>query len=717
VEGSPRLSLPGKPGKEPFVWVLLCGVSRRWRPVAGFGVLAAAAVGVAVWFFLPPPMPTASAKLFVPKKPRTALAGEHPDPPIEPQTQGELVKSRLVLNAAIRPEEVNRLPVLQSEEDPLDWLAKHIKVGFLGPEILQISLSYEDPEQARILVDAVKESYLRDIVNRSLIERGERLKRLTEMMASQDDGLKRKRNSLRELAKDPSGTDTERRLFQQQLLQAQVAATRTQLVRVQTDLRAAKLREDVLSADAPLDIPATTLDRYVDADRRVVESAERLKKAELVFEDFRSRATDPKSSVVTAEAAKLEGVRKEHKALRDRLKAETRDQVRTQSRSDREAKLLLLKQDNMILDQQEKQLNAELDAYAKSLSDNRAVGQDLEPIRFEIKQAEELLGRIRGMIMTLTIEQDTPPRVLELEKAVINKVDTTKRKAMAAGGGATAALLLVAALFGFLEFRQRRIDSVDVVTGGLGIRVFGSMPKPSPRPLRWWRGARPEYGVHVQSEAIACARTMLLHGQGLAAHRIFLVTSPVSGEGKTTVTVQLAASVSQAGRRTLLVDGDLRNPSVHKRLGLPAGPGLCEILRGEASVFDVIQKTSIPGLLLIQAGRWTGETGQALVTAGLGQLFSIWRDQFEFVLIDSSPTLPLADALILGRHADGVILSLMQGVSRVPQATETCERFGALGVRILGAVVNGTPGQGYGANEKYYYGPRPDTTPTTAEAI
>src|SRR6185312_15920847 len=193
-------------------------------------------------------------------------------------------------------------PVLQAEDDPIDWLAKHLKVEFLGPEILQISLAYDEPDQARILVDAVKDSYLRDIVNRSMTERGERLRRLTEMMASQDAGLKRKRNSLRELAKDPSGTDTERRLFQQQLLQAQIAASRTQLVRVQTDLRAAKLREDVLSADAPLDIPEVTLDRYVDADRRVVESAERLKKAELTFEDFRSRAADPKSGVVTAEA-------------------------------------------------------------------------------------------------------------------------------------------------------------------------------------------------------------------------------------------------------------------------------------------------------------------------------------------------------------------------------------------------------------------------------
>lgn len=713
----PRPGPAGKGGKEPIVWAVARGIGRRWKAVVGLGVVAAAAVGSALWFFLPPPVPVAAAKLLVPQNPQAVLAREHPDPPLDRQTQIELVKSRLVLNAAIRPDEVSKLPILQAEEDPLDWLAKNLKVSFLGPEILQISLSSEFPDQARVLVNAVKDSYLLHIVNRSIVERGERLKRLNEMAAVQEDSLKRKRTSIRDQARDGGGSDTDRRLFQQQLLQAQMAAAQAQLVRVKSELKSAKLREELLAADAPVDIPDAALDKYVDQDPRVVESAGRLKQAELALEAVRNAAADPKSPVVTAEEARVEGRRQEHQKLRDRLRADIREQARTQSRTERAARLQVLKQDNLILDQQAKQLQAELDAYAATLADHRQLTQDLDPIRFEIKQSEELLGQIRKQIMTLTIEQDTPPRVVELEKAEVTKVDPTKRKVMVAGGGALAALFAVAALIGLLEFRQRRVESPDTVSQGLGIRVFGSVPRPVVRTFRWARAVRPEYGLHVQSEAIACARTMLLHGEGLAPHRVFLVTSPVSGEGKTTVTVQLAASVAQAGRRTLLVDGDMRNPSVHERLGLPAGPGLCEILRGEASVFDVIQQTSIPGLLLIRAGRWTAETGQALVTAHLGQLFAVWRDQFEFVLIDSSPTLPVADALLLGRHADGVILSLLQGVSRLPQATETCERFSALGVRVLGAVVNGTPGRGYGDSGNYYYGPKPDPTPSPAEAV
>ena len=228
---------------------------------------------------------------------------------------------------------------------------------------------------------------------------------------------------------------------------------------------------------------------------------------------------------------------------------------------------------------------------------------------------------------------------------------------------------------------------------------------------------RGESQFQVHTEAFACARAMLLHGEVLSPHRTFLITSPVSGEGKSTLTMQLAVSVAQTGRRTLIVDGDLRKPSLHEWFGVSsATAGLCEVLRGESSIFDIVQKTSIPGLMLIPAGRWTVETGRAMVNAQLGQLFGLFREQFEFVLVDSSPALPVADALIIGRHTDGVILSLLQGVSRVPQAIETCDRFSAVGVHVLGAFVNGTQPESYG-NEKYYQtDPVADRSPATMEA-
>lgn len=697
-------------GKEPLALGVLRGVARRWKQVAGLGILAAAAVGAAAWFFFPPPVPVAAAKLYIPQKPPTVLGSEHPDPPLDRQTQMEIVKSRLVLNAAIREPEVKSLSILhQTHDEPLDWLAKNLKVEFVGPEIMRISLTDDDPDEAKKVVDAVMASYVGDVVNKSTKDRADRLRRLTEMAAGQEEILKRKRNTISGLVRGAAGVEADRQAFEQRMLQDQMQAAKTQLFRVESDLRAGQLKEKIFGADAPVEVPDGVLDKYLDQDKRVLAAGEELKKKEAALEDVRHRAADPNGPEVAAALAKVTAQQKEVAALRDRLREELRGQVRSQTKSERAGKLQEIKSENFFLGQQAEQLKSELEQYGKRLANDRVNAAEIEPIQFEVKQAEELLGQVRKKITTLTIEQEAPPRVMELEKAVITRVDPAKRKTLVAAGGAGAAFFAVFALIGFLEFRQRRVESADAIAHGLGLRLVGTVPAPSARPFRWRadRGGEPSAG---RAEAIASTRTMLLHGEGLSAHRVVLITSPVSGEGKTSLSVDLAASVARSGRRTLLVDGDLRNPSVHERLGLPPGPGLCEVIRGELSVFDVIQNTTVPGLMLIPAGRWTPETAQALVSAPLAPLFATWREQFEFAIFDSSPALPVSDALELARHTDGVILSVLQGVSRVPQAAEACDRFTALGVRVLGVVVNGTPARAYGDNAKYYYGPTPSPT-------
>src|SRR5579883_501436 len=185
-------SHPPKAGGDAVAWVVLRGLARRWRQVVGIGGVAAVVIATAVWVFLPPPVPSATAKLYIPLRPATNLGGEHPDPPIERQTQATLIKSRLALTAALRSPEVNSLPVIRQQDDAPDWLAKKLTVEFEGPEILKVTLQYSDPEQARIVVDAVKDGYLKEIVNNSVYERGERLRRLGEMEAATEATVTRK---------------------------------------------------------------------------------------------------------------------------------------------------------------------------------------------------------------------------------------------------------------------------------------------------------------------------------------------------------------------------------------------------------------------------------------------------------------------------------------------------------------------------------------------
>jgi capsular exopolysaccharide synthesis family protein len=168
-----------------------------------------------------------------------------------------------------------------------------------------------------------------------------------------------------------------------------------------------------------------------------------------------------------------------------------------------------------------------------------------------------------------------------------------------------------------------------------------------------------------------------------------LVTSASAGEGKTTLAGHLAGSLARSGRRTLLVDGDLRRPAVHELFEVPMQPGFSEVLLAEVEVADAVQETMVENLFVIPAGQWDREVMQALARDGLEGVFEKLQEEFDFIILDSHPVLLATDSLLLGRQADAVILSVMREVSQMPRVYAAAQQLTSLGIRVLGAVVNG----------------------------
>ena len=211
------------------------------------------------------------------------------------------------------------------------------------------------------------------------------------------------------------------------------------------------------------------------------------------------------------------------------------------------------------------------------------------------------------------------------------------------------------------------------------------------------RGGRTRAGRIRLTESIDSIRTMILHSTGDRSLRSIMVTSASSGEGKTSLACHLATSLARSGLKTLLIDCDLRKPTIHRLFDIPATPGFSEYLRGEVGAADVIRAATADGPDLITAGACDASALRALAQANTGTIFDVFCGTHDIIVLDTSPVLPVTDALLVGRHVDAAVYSILRDVSRLPWTLAALGRLKSLNVRILGAVVTGTRSQLYGS--------------------
>ena len=166
-----------------------------------------------------------------------------------------------------------------------------------------------------------------------------------------------------------------------------------------------------------------------------------------------------------------------------------------------------------------------------------------------------------------------------------------------------------------------------------------------------------------------------------------LVSSALPAEGKTMVATNLAhALVRQQGCRVLLIDADLRAPRVHTLLGAPSNPGLADYLQGDASEIEVIQKGHEEGLYFTPAGTHVTHPSELISSGRMKEFLDRVKPEFDWIIIDSSPVLPVADATVLGGLCDGVLLVVRASSTPSDIARKACREF--QDSQILGVVLN-----------------------------
>jgi capsular exopolysaccharide synthesis family protein len=275
--------------------------------------------------------------------------------------------------------------------------------------------------------------------------------------------------------------------------------------------------------------------------------------------------------------------------------------------------------------------------------------------------------------------------------------------------GALAGLLLGIGL----AFVRHTLDTK--VRNELDIRAFTSKPMLGELPVDRTKTEvvtleRDPHGGYA--EAVRRLRTNLMFVDVTTGRHSFIVTSAMPGEGKTTTTVNLAMAMATTGGRVLLIDGDLRNPSVARTMGIEGGAGLTTVLLGQAGVDEVIQRWRDTSLHVLTAGAIPPNPSELLGSEPMRELFDKLANEFDFILIDSPPVVPVVDAVLLDRLAGGTLLVVASHRTKKRDLASAVRQLDTVGAKLAGVALNFVPVNESDARRYGYY----RFTGTAAEA-
>ena len=208
------------------------------------------------------------------------------------------------------------------------------------------------------------------------------------------------------------------------------------------------------------------------------------------------------------------------------------------------------------------------------------------------------------------------------------------------------------------------------------------------------------------AEAYRVIRTGIQFAQAGKELQTIALTSCAPNEGKSTTIANLAVVLTQAGKSVLLIDCDMRNPTVHKNFNLSNKVGLSSCISMGIALSDAVQKTSIEGLYALTGGVIPPNPSELLGSEQMKNVLQRAKEQYDYVLIDTPPVMPVTDALIVGRFVDGMILVIASAEIKVEMARDVKNQLVNAGANILGVVLNKVRSEhhGYGYGYYYYYG-------------
>ncbi|MEM9826448.1 MAG: polysaccharide biosynthesis tyrosine autokinase [Planctomycetota bacterium] len=345
--------------------------------------------------------------------------------------------------------------------------------------------------------------------------------------------------------------------------------------------------------------------------------------------------------------------------------------------------------------------------------------QDLV-FRSEIDRLRTLTDTLLAQIGNLTVNEDKGGIVA---RTLVKPSDAYKvgpRGVVCLGIGSLLGLALGCGIALILEANANTFRNPDDVGILLGAPVLTHLPYFKGKSSKKLRKSDYRFGhldphlavVHsptsVPAEAVRSCRTSVFFELGSGGGKILQLTSPLPGDGKSTISQNLAAAIAQSGKSVLVIDCDLRKPRLGENFSVADRIGLTNVLNGECDPQDAIHESGVERLSVMPSGPIPVNPAEALSLPEMPELLSVLREQYDFIILDTPPLLVVTDASIVAGYADGVILALRIRRKSKPNAKEAMSILRGVQANVVGVIVNNSDeassSDGYAGRGYYRYG-------------
>ena len=534
-----------------------------------------------------------------------------------------------------------------------------------------------DAQTSAVVANALVEEYVKQNLELRQQSMDKSLEWLLEELSRQQRTVESSERAMAEYraAQRTTSLNDPQNIVNSRLNQLNEAATRARTVRAQKE---SLLRQaETLGPGAADAIPAISSNVYIQSIKGRL--AELQRQRALLAERYGEKHPD-----MVSLTASLQDVTQQ-------LAAETRKAVETIRHEYESAVLEETTLSKALADQQSVATDLDRRGVAYTMLERQAASN---------RQLYETLMQREKELQVMANSRGNNVRLVERARTPVSAATPDVARNMTLG-----ALVALFAAFGLvfaIDFLDDTIKSADDVTRKLGLPCLGLVPalkSPAEHPLLS-AGRSGHFG-----EAIRSLRTSVAFSHSSPGTAILMVTSAQPLEGKTTTACNLAVAMAYGGAKVLLVDADMRRPSVHASFGLMTGAGLADVLVERTPLRDAVTRVQSPSLWILPAGTPPPNPSELLASGAMEALARQLREgPFDWVVVDTPPVLAVTDASLLAKHATGLVFVLGANMTRRRAAERAIETLAIGGPRILGAVLNRvayTP-EAYYSYEKYH---------------